>query len=120
MTILLKLKTKKRQNSDLGNPNMKKIEAKEVIAEALVLALNEDLAEENSMADEEYHRGFKAGVRARVYGGRAEINDEDLANYPRSFRKGYIRALKGDWWTRFNAWVTDKLGQMGYSRTRGL
>lgn len=96
---------------------MKKVEAKKIIAEALVSALNETIVEEDLTTDHDYQRGVKAGIKARVY---REMDPEELKTYSRAFQKGYKRGYHGDWWTRFNNWMTTKLGQLGYSRTRGL
>jgi hypothetical protein len=97
---------------------MKKSELKNLLVESIVEELNNEITAENMNTDTEFHRGFQAGLKARVYGGKAEMDKDTLkGHYPPAFIKGYQKALYGSWWDRFNNKLTDFAGRMGYSRT---
>lgn len=102
--------------------NITRTDLKKMISECILEDLNKEVKEEedeNINTDAEFQRGYAAGVKARVYGGKTEIDPERLkAHYPPAFLKGYKRALYGSWWDRFNNKLTDFAGRMGYSRTR--
>ena len=61
---------------------MKKSDLKNIICEILVDSLNEELSlDEDMNTDAEYHRGFKWGLKHRIYGG--DFDDEQLKQYPK-------------------------------------
>ncbi len=92
---------------------MKKDRLKEIIKESFVTTLNEIGKE-----DPDFSLGVKSAARHRSANKR--LDDDHLSLYSPSFQKGYNYVMKGSGWQRFNDKLSDFLGKLGYSRTRGL
>lgn len=98
---------------------MKKHEAHNLICEALIDALNEEIQEGTDAQSIEYNRGFQYGLKAKTYGGKFIMDKEQLkSHYPPAFAKGYYKGLGEDWWSKFNDRLTSMAGRLGYSLTR--
>lgn len=109
---------------------MKKHEVHNLICEALVEALNAEgypggqlpPAGQQPAAQTpeqiEYAKGVKAGLRARMHGGKYVLDSETLRTYHTAFIKGYKKGTGESWWNNFNDKLANLAGRIGYSRTR--
>jgi len=100
---------------------MKYSELKSIIIESVLCSLNEEsdiISEEDT--EFEYKQGMKWAMKHRSDPKGTRFSDEDLKLYPKSFAKGYKKVMYGSWWDNFNNKLTNFLGNVGYSRTRGL
>ena len=86
---------------------------KETITDSVLCVLNE------LDYESDYKRGINFAVAVRQ-GKKKPLEKDDLESASPAFRNGYVSLMFPSLWTKFNDWLTNVAGRLGYSLIRKL
>jgi hypothetical protein len=90
---------------------MKRSEIKQLLLESLLEVLN--TPEEKDKYD------FLTGQKYAINDRQRGIEDRDISQQSKAFKKGY-KSVMGGWWDKVNSKLTNFVGAFGYGNSRKL